>query len=1492
MQIKNRVQFFCVLLLLAGSFSALAQPTLSKTFTPNNMGPGSHSIATLTITNNAGAPVTNLSFTDVLPAAVTIGDPSDLQTDCELELTGSLSAPDGGSTIELIDGEIPAFSSCTITLMVTSSVPGLHTNPAVNLNSSAGSSMSLPVDLTVDADKPGFSMLMTPAAVTVGQRSSVTYTIDNALNANFFVNMNLSDNLPVGMVVADPANASTDCAGGVLTAAPGSGNISFTAAGPLNSGATCQISLDVLSNGIGTLNYVSGELTGSSGFAFGSVGYAVDSLDVSGSALVMVKSFENDPVIPGSAVELLFTIDHLNRNFPATSVAFTDDLSATLAGLTFDALLSNDCGGSVSGLGTGNISFSGGNIAAEGSCAIRASLLVPAGTTPGIYNNTTSPVTAIVDGAPFTGTTASDDLFVDFGPVFTKEFIDDPAIPGGTVTVRYTITNTDPTAPLNGLTFNDDLEAAIPGVTATGLPLTDPCGAGSQMTGSPTMLFFNNGSLAAAGGAGDSCTFDLVLNVAGDVPNGVYPSTTSNLTGSGGDYLPASDDLQVVAAPGLGKVFTDDPVAPGNVVTLEFTLSHSENAATAATNITFTDDLSATLAGLTATLPVTPDPPCGAGSALTGSAGDTFLTLSGATLQPAESCTFAVTLNVPAAATPGSYSNTTSAVSAEVDGLMTSSAPASDDLDVAGLMFSKEFLTDPVIAGETTSLRFTIENIHPTDDATIALFTDNLAGMLPGTAAILPPTIDTCGGTPSGTTFLIYTGGSVSAGTSCVIELGVQIPAGAADGNYLNVTSSLSADQGGPVVINPASDDLTVNSSLLQLGINYTDDPVSAGDPVTLAFTLTNLDATRTISNVAFTDDLGASLSGLVATGLPTAACGGTVAGIPDAGTIDFSGGTLAPSEVCTFTVTLTVPAAASPAIYPNTTSSLTGSAAGLPVIGFAASDELQVINAVQFSKSFDGPTTATRTAVLSFNIDNSAAGSVNTIDLSFTDDLDAVVPGMTAVGLPLNDVCGLGSQISGTALLQFTNGNLPAGSTCTIDVTVQLPVSATAGTFPNITSDLLDSGVVVAPPATADLQVEPAPLFAKVFAPDQVGVGQASILTFSVDNSASALSADNLDFTDNLPAGMVVANPANASISCTGGTLTANPGATVITYTGGSVAAGASCTIQANVTTNTGGVFTNTSGDLTSNSGNSGTASDTLTANAQPLFSKAFTPNPAAINAAVNLTFTIDNTASTVVASNLDFTDVFPAGLLLATPASAATTCTGGTLTAVDGSDTVTYTGGSVAAGASCTVQVNVTAAAAGDYVNLSGDLTSSLGNSGSATDTLTVEQGLTMSKSFNVTGDVLAGGDVEMILIISNTGSFDATNVSFSDDLDAFVSGATATNLPLNDVCGAGSSVTGSSLISLSNGTVIAGGSCQISVMVNIPSNTGTGTYLNVTSSITADVGGNPVDGGAASSGSGALQVRGQLIRVPTLSIWSLIALMLLFMFSVSQWRRSSQR
>ncbi len=136
----------------------------------------------------------------------------------------------------------------------------------------------------------------------------------------------------------------------------------------------------------------------------------------------------------------------------------------------------------------------------------------------------------------------------------------------------------------------------------------------------------------------------------------------------------------------------------------------------------------------------------------------------------------------------------------------------------------------------------------------------------------------------------------------------------------------------------------------------------------------------------------------------------------------------------------------------------------------------------------------------------------------------------------------------------------------------------------------ILVPGVVTAQP--------PPTVFSKSFTPDTIFSGGISTLTFTIDNSANAIAAANLDFTDNLPAGVVVNTPPNASTTCTGGVLTAVAGAGVITYTGGSVAALSTCTVQVDVTSAVAAVYVNVSGDLTSSSGNSGPASDTLTVN------------------------------------------------------------------------------------------------------------------------------------------------------------------------------------------------------------------------------------------------------------------------------------------------------
>ena len=220
--------------------------------------------------------------------------------------------------------------------------------------------------------------------------------------------------------------------------------------------------------------------------------------------------------------------------------------------------------------------------------------------------------------------------------------------------------------------------------------------------------------------AGDSCTFDVTVTIPADLPPGIYLNTTGEITatvdGATRVGMPASDDMEVIAAPTLTKAFTDDPAAPGGTVTLEFNLSYNANATGDATGVSFTDDLAAlvpAIAGLAASagqLPMTGLCPSGDGS-LTGSAGDTLLTFSGS-FMPGDDCTFSVILDVPAGTAAGSYTNTTSGVGATVGGLAATSQAASDDLDIQGLVFTKEFLGDPAIPGDTVTLRFTIDNVH------------------------------------------------------------------------------------------------------------------------------------------------------------------------------------------------------------------------------------------------------------------------------------------------------------------------------------------------------------------------------------------------------------------------------------------------------------------------------------------------------------------------------------------------------------------------------------------------------------------------------------------------------------------------------------------------------------------------------------------------------------------------------------------------------------
>jgi uncharacterized repeat protein (TIGR01451 family) len=1209
----------------------------TKYFIPDTIGLGSTTTLQFNITNVSGSLVTGLTFTDTLPSEIKLAAPAVALTTCA---DGLVSAPDGGSTITLSEGRIGPGASCSVTVNVTSNVAGTHTSVSGDLISSAGNHGTASDDLNVETDRPGFTKSFTPSTVPLGGKSTLEFLIDNTANSSPMANLTFADTLPTGMVVADPANASSACLGAV-TADPGTDLVSHSG-GIVNTGETCTVTVDVVATGVGSLGNVSGELTSSYLTLYGS-GKASAVLEVERVPFLLTKSFTDDPVPPGGTATLEFTITSYNRSDAATNVTFSDDLDAALPGLAATGLPTSDvCGAGSQLAGTDTITLTGGTIPPEGTCTFSVELQVPAGAAYGVYTNTTSSITGDVGGSGETSGPATDYLTVSGAPELTKRFTDDPVAPGGTATLEFTISNPSPISTTTNIAFSDDLNAILARLSAVGLPANDVCGTGSQLSGT-TNLSFTGGTLAPD----SSCTFSVSLLVPVGAPGGIHTNTTSNVTAvvdgeavAGGHGF---DEFVVVGAPTLRKDFSPDVLAPGDTIILEFTLLHDEWAPGDATDISFTDDLETTLPGLVATgLPASDV--CGTGSQLTGT---DAITLTGATLSPGASCQFTVTLQVPPSALPGTYPNTTSNVTATVSGLTAIGSPASDDLEIAGVILEKSFIDDPVIPGDTVTLAFTVTNYSSSYSATSIFFSDNLGSMLSGLVATDLPKDDVCGTGSSFTSagqLLVFSGGTVAPGASCTFSTVLQVPGGTTSNTYGNVTTGFQATVNGSVVYPPdASDILAVNDHWLVLSKSFIDDPVAPGGTTTLEFTIENTHPTQAVADFAFTDNLGVTLSGLTATGLPASdVCG---AGSQLSGTTDLSltGGSLAPGASCTFNVTLQVPVGAESGIYNNSTSEVTGSIGGLGVKGFPAEDALKVTS-LTFTKAFLNSTVAGGTVTLEFTIENPSS-TTSASDINFSDDLDAVLSGLVATGLPIGDVCGTGSEFSGTSVLNLRGGFLEPGESCTFSVTLQVPGSASPGSFVNTTSSLFSSGSLIGAPATASLQIEPPPAFSKSFAPDLVVQDGVSTLSFAIDNSASALAASSLDFSDNLPAGMVVATPPNASTTCTGGTLTAVAGSSTINYTGGAVAAGAICAVQVDVTPVSGGVLVNITGDLTSSSGNSGPASATLSTypSADLAITKNDSHDPVFPGSALTYTVVIVNNGPHA-ATGIVVTDTLPA--------------------------------------------------------------------------------------------------------------------------------------------------------------------------------------------------------------------------------------------------------
>jgi serine protease len=224
-------------------------PTVTQSFSPSSVIETIASTLTLTFTNANAFDLTEVGFTDTVPAALAIASSPAPSTTCTFT-NYSLTVASG--TVTLTGGDIPPKSSCTLTLSVSSTTAGAFTNTvaagALTTGPAGGNATASTAALTVTAPNPAtVSASFAPASVVQNGTSTLTLSLNNS-NAIALTGVAVANSLP-GSATVSTATAPTTSCGGSLTSTTSS--VSLTG-GTIPASGACTIVVTVTSSTVGT----------------------------------------------------------------------------------------------------------------------------------------------------------------------------------------------------------------------------------------------------------------------------------------------------------------------------------------------------------------------------------------------------------------------------------------------------------------------------------------------------------------------------------------------------------------------------------------------------------------------------------------------------------------------------------------------------------------------------------------------------------------------------------------------------------------------------------------------------------------------------------------------------------------------------------------------------------------------------------------------------------------------------------------------------------------------------------------------------------------------------------------------------------------------------------------------------------------------------------------------------------------------------------------
>ena len=1061
-----------------------------------------------------------------------------------------------------------------------------------------------------------------------------------------------------------------------------------------------------------------------------------------------------DEVGVGSSSELTITIDNAVNSDALGNIEFTLPLPE---GVRVSGPVT-ECGGTIAVEGDGSLlRVSGGEVPASGSCEIRA-IVTPSEAGP--HDLSITDFSSDAGLSSVAGVTLLTPETPALG--FSKRFVPDLVPLGGRSTLVYTIENQGTEDILN-LSVSDLFPSGIAIATPPAVSTSCPGISITAINGTQAIEVSPEDPIPLP--AGETCT--LTLEVVGVTP-GIHLSLSENLTARGAtsnDVVSggrAAAQLEVIDPASIldvtfTKEFLDNPIAPGAKGRLEFSITNNSTT-DSITNLEFTDDLEATLSGLVAT-----EIPTRGGRLLNanfdGATGGPVIGLEWEYLDRIENENGAnqgyptdqsgnawnsVDFDV-ATSTIGPWESelvpiqagTIDAFPGAPDLLLGIDAAPNGQNLVTTYLFRNTFeLTAEEVAEPEWILEYLV------DDGGIVYINGTEVFRTPSMPAGAVTTT-TLSGLGNEATF-----SAVGVNLNGVLVEGINSIAVEVHQNTLE-----SSDVGFQLQLVPGSQAPTG-------GFTYVDDPFQ--DQEDPDYSSGQLDPVGGFTGGALQVQTGGQ--GFFASFFSPQSSGGW--------TRDF---TLEEAAVATINLRYRINLAGDfdngeygEAVLTVNGTRL-GDGPGNSLLRFDGTSDNQNAQDSGWRVASVDVSLGAGTHTLVFGAYTNRSTSASEIVQAWFDDITIDVPEINI------EPCGPGSSISGTDLLSIAGGTLLPGETCAFSVEVSVPVDARFGPHLNVTSRLTaDVGGVarVALPATDTLSVEPIPpTLAASFEPSAIPGSGTSILAFTIDNRASALAAGDLNFSATLPDGLSLVTPLNVATTCPDGEVLTGPEAGQIGLSGGSVPAGETCTVTFEVTSAVPGNYLTTTGVLSTSLGQSPATSATLAVLPPPRFTQSFAPpNPNAGQAAT-LTYTIDNSTSSLDALNVSFSNSLPDGLVLANPINYSSTCLNGSVSGGPGAPSFSFSGGTVPAGTVCTVRVNVVSLEGGTYQNTTGELTSSLGNSGAASDTLVVTPIVSVSLTQTASAQPVVAGsgsnNLVYTLTASNSGPSTATGLTITEAL-----------------------------------------------------------------------------------------------------------------------------